>query len=167
MLPWAVPEIDPAAVVALFVDEDPTGAEPEVFKTQDLVEFDIPTLPWSEWKTAAGQQNIMLDGGHENTGVVILVSKNDTTPALSGDLSDTCTQDPGLVACYGNPTTLTSGLSFIHGYNGGDTGDLRTPIVRGVELRRQSAVRPATTPRRTSRSAVTAPPASMRSSTSA
>jgi hypothetical protein len=134
MLPWAVPEIDPAAVVALFVDEEPTGAEPEVFKTQGLVKADDASLPWSEWQTAAGQENITLDGGHESTGVVILVSKNDTTPTLSGDLSDTCTQDPGLVACYGTPTGLTSGLSFIHAYNGGDEGDTQTPIVRQVEL---------------------------------
>ena len=134
MLPWAVPEIDPAAVVALFVDEDPSPpGQPEVFKTQDLVETDLG-LPWSTWQTAAGQETITLDGGHENTGVVILVSKNDATPTISGDLSDMCTQDPGLVACYGNPTGLTSGLSFIHGYNGGSGGTLPTPIVREVEL---------------------------------
>jgi putative Flp pilus-assembly TadE/G-like protein len=133
MLPWAVPEIDPAAVVALFVDEDPVGAQPEVFKTQDLIKSSTG-LPWSEWTTPVGQETVTLDGGHENTGIVILVSKNDTTPTLSGDLSDTCTQDPGLVACYGNPTGLTSGLSFIHGYNGGSMGTLQTPIVRGVEL---------------------------------
>lgn len=133
MLPWAVPEIDPAAVVALFVDEDPTGAEPEVFKTQDLMEQDLG-LPWSTWVTAAGQENITLDGGHVSTGVVILISKNDETPPLSGDLSDTCTSSPGLIACYGNPTGLTSGLSYIHAYNGGTGATLQNPIVREVTL---------------------------------
>ena len=134
VLPWAVPEIDPAAVVALFVDEDPTGAEPEIFKTQDLVEFDNASYPWSEWITAGGQEEVELDSGHENTGIVILISKNDDTPPLSSDLSDTCTSSPGLIACYGNPTGLTSGLSFIKAYNGGDTGDLQTPIAREVTL---------------------------------
>lgn len=130
MLPWAVPEIDPAAVAALFVHED-NGV---VFKSQLLIEADNPALPWSEWTTPVGQEDITLDGGRENTGVIILVSKQDATPVISGTLSAICNQDPDLVACYGNPASATSGLSFIHGYNGGSVGSLQTPIVRGVEL---------------------------------
>ena len=47
MLPWAVPEIDPRSVWALFVNED-TGV---VFDHQELTLQDDPNLPWSEWAT--------------------------------------------------------------------------------------------------------------------
>ena len=129
VLPWAVPEIDPKAVVALFVNED-TGA---VFDYQELMSNDLPTLPWSEWSTSAGQEQIVLDGTHDNTGVIILVSKNDSTPTATGTLAAICSQDPGLVACYGG-SSATSGLSFIHAYNGGFNGTLADPQVRQVEL---------------------------------
>jgi len=129
MLPWAVPEIDPKAVVALFVDED-TGA---VFDYQELMANDVPTLPWSEWSTSVGQEQIVLDGNRDNTGVVILISKNDPTPVTTGTLAAICGQDPGLVACYGGASP-TSGLSFIHGYNGGFTGAINSPQARQVEL---------------------------------
>ena len=111
MLPWAVPEIDPKAVIALFVNED-TGA---VFDYQELMANDNPTLPWSEWSTSVGQEQIVLDANRDNTGVVILISKNDPSPGTGGTLAAICGQDPGLVACYGGASP-TSGLSFIHGY---------------------------------------------------
>lgn len=133
MLPWAVPEIDPAAVAALFVNEN-TGASPVVFDSQLLIEQDDPALPWSEWVTPAGQEDVTLDGGHENTGVMILVSKDDATPIVTGTLSEICNQDPGLVACYGTGASQTSGLSFIHAYNGSRNGSISSPQVREVEL---------------------------------
>jgi len=135
MLPWAVPEIDPHAVVALFVNED----DGTVFDSQLLIAFDT-ALPWSEWVTPLGQEDVTLDGTHDNTGVVILISKNDPTPVMTGTLAGICGQDPGLVTCYANDggspplATPTSGLSFIHGYNGGGSGTLRNPIIRQVEL---------------------------------
>ena len=49
MLPWAVPEIDPRSVWALFVNED-NGV---VFDSQELILQDDPNLPWSEWETEA------------------------------------------------------------------------------------------------------------------
>ena len=133
MLPWAVPEIDPKAVVALFINED-AGANPVVFDSQLLIAADDPALPWSEWVTPAGQEDVTLDGTHDNTGVMIVVSKNDPTPIMTGSLATICNQDPGLVTCYGKGASQTSGLSFIHGYNGGSAGTLKNPIVRGVEL---------------------------------
>ena len=129
VLPWAVPEIDPRSVFALFVDED----DGSVFRVQELIANDIPTLPWSEWITSVGQEQVFLDGTHDNTGVVILVSKNDPTPRTTGTLNDICTDSPGLVACYGG-ASATSGLSFIHGYNGGYNGSLSSAQARQVEL---------------------------------
>ena len=147
MLPWAVPEVDPAAVVALFVNEDiPAGQTGSVFASQLLIASDDPGLPWSEWVTPVGQENVTLDGGHENTGVVILTSQNDANPTITGTLSEICGQGDGspatraLITCFGNNLgnpplpSQTSGLSFIHGYNGGGGGTVSTPIVRQVEL---------------------------------
>ena len=48
MLPWAVPEVDPAAVVALFVNED-SG---DVVAAQRLTKRDVATLPFLEWRTS-------------------------------------------------------------------------------------------------------------------
>jgi hypothetical protein len=129
MLPWAVPEIDPRAVVALFVNED-TGI---VFDSQQLILSDDPDLPWSEWRTAVGQEPVTFDGVNDNTGVVILISKNDPTPATGGTLASVCNQAPRLVVCHGG-STATSGLSFIHGYNGGRNGTMESPQARQVEL---------------------------------
>ncbi|MDQ3691280.1 MAG: pilus assembly protein [Chloroflexota bacterium] len=129
MLPWAVPEIDPKAVFALFVNED-TGA---VFDFQELMAADDTALPWSEWITSVGQEQIFLSDGRDNTGVVILISKNDPSPTTTGTLAAICSQDPGLVGCYGG-SSATSGLTFIHGYNGTYSGSISSPQVRQVNL---------------------------------
>jgi len=129
MLPWAVPEIDPRAVVAFFVNEN-TGA---IFDYQELLSNDLAGLPWSEWSTAGGQEQVTFDGLNQNTGVVIMVSKDDPTPQVNGTLAQNCAQDPPKVRCYGG-STATSGISFIHGYSGGLNGALADPQVRDVRL---------------------------------
>jgi Flp pilus assembly protein TadG len=128
MLPFAVPEIDPAAVVALFVDEDAAGGE--VVDWQHLMQFDNPDLPFSEWRTYAGQEDVSI--GSDNVGVIVLVSKEDTSPSLSGTLLEICGQAPNLVACYGGSAN-TSGLSFIHGFSG-IAGAPATPQIRDVNV---------------------------------
>ena len=133
MLPWAVPEIDPRSVWALFVNED-TGV---VFDHQELTLQDDPNLPWSEWETDFDGTNELIQLGvtHDNTGVVILVSKDDPNPVVTGGLGAICSQSPKLVNCYAG-SGATSGATFIHGYNGGGSGGprLSNPIVRQVEL---------------------------------
>jgi Flp pilus assembly protein TadG len=115
MLPFAVPEIDPAAVVALFVDEDAAGGE--VVDWQHLMKFDRPDLPFAEWRTYGGQEDVFI--GSDNVGVIILVSKEDPDPSLplGATPAEICGQAPNLVACYGGSSN-TSGLSFIHGFLG-------------------------------------------------
>jgi hypothetical protein len=94
MLPWAVPDIEPAAVAALFVDEN-TGF---VTSTQRLCNTSVcmglpsPDNKLSYWVTPALQDPVDLVG--ENMGVVILVSKENPTPSLttgSGALTTMCT----------------------------------------------------------------------------
>jgi Putative Flp pilus-assembly TadE/G-like len=115
MLPFAVPETDPAAVAAIFVDES-TGevlAHPQLLMKQD-----DPDLPFSEWTTSPLSD--LGDLPSENTGIVILTSKIDDTPMLTsgppGTLDAICGQAPKLVKCYAGSGN-TSGLSFIHGWS--------------------------------------------------
>ena len=130
MLPWAVPEVDPAAVAAIFVDEN-TG---EVSDYQLLMKKDDVNLPFSEWSTSVFQEPVPLKS--ENTGIVILVSKTNNSPSLStggaGTLSTICGQAPGLVKCYAGSGN-TSGLTFIHGWSDAPATPAQ-PKVRDVSV---------------------------------
>jgi len=130
MLPWAVPEIDPAAVAAIFVDEN-TG---NVIDHQLLLLQDDPALPFSEWRTPAMEE--MVDLASENTGVVILVSKEDATPTLltggPGTLTTICSQAPSLVGCYAGDGNQ-DGVTFIHGWSD-NPGGPTNPQIRDVSL---------------------------------
>jgi hypothetical protein len=93
-----------------------------------------PDSKLSYWGTPAGQDGVDLVG--ENIGIVILVSKNDTTPMLAtgaGALTAMCTQDPGLVTCVAGDGNQ-SGLSFIHGWSPQPAGTGAAPRIRDVRL---------------------------------
>jgi hypothetical protein len=137
MLPWAVPEVDPARVVALFVNEA-TGA---IFDHQVLIRntnFDndgnpATPFPFSAWVTPVGQEDVVIN--QPDVGVVILVSKNDPNPTVTTALGTTCNPPggSGLIKCYGG-TTATSGLTFIHGYDSGTAGSVASPQIRDVRV---------------------------------
>jgi Putative Flp pilus-assembly TadE/G-like len=138
MLPWAVPEIDPARVAVLFVNEfngvvfDAQYLDPD--PGYDNNPSDGLAFPFSAWTTQAVDQPVGFGGVNDRTSIVVLVSKNDATPSVSGALVDICTQDPGLVGCYAG-SGQTSGVSFIHAYDGSSAGaSLATPRARQVEL---------------------------------
>lgn len=133
MLPFAVPEIDPAAVYAIFVNEN-TGA---VIASQQLCNLTVCTLQgpapdntFSYWTTSAGQQSVDIPA--ENTSVVILISKNDTSVPMLGTLAATCGQSPGLVRCHAG-SSATSGVNFIHGWSD-NPGSPKNPHIRDVSL---------------------------------
>jgi len=137
LLPFAVPEIDPAAVAAIFVGED-IG---DVIDWQLLMQADDPTLPFSEWVTpqpwdCPEPTPGCVDLASENTGVVILVSKEDDTPLLMtggpGTLTTICTQAPNLVRCYAGDGNQ-DGLTFIHGWSD-IPGTPAAPQIRDVTL---------------------------------
>jgi Flp pilus assembly protein TadG len=139
MLPFAVPEVDPAAVFALFVDDD-TG---NIVDSQQLMENDAydndnnpaTPFPFTGWTTAAGQEEVCIscNGTSHNTGVVILVSKQNTSPSVTGTLATVCAQSPSLIKCYGG-STPTSGLSFIHAYQEAAAPNRLSPNIRDVNL---------------------------------
>jgi len=133
MLPWAVPDVEPAAVAAIFVDEITGDVLPN---PQLLLKQDDTSLPFSEWITPPGDCSIpgpeCVDLASENTGVVILVSKVDDTPSLGGTLAEICAQDPALVTCYSGDGR-EDGLAFIHGWSD-LPGTPDVPQVRDVSL---------------------------------
>jgi len=129
MLPFAVPEIDPAAVGAIFVNEN-TGL---VVDWQLLIPSGGPgDNLFSYWSTPAGQEIVEVDA--ENTSVIILISKNDKPPALnlSGTLGQICGQSPGLVRCHAG-SSPTSGVNFIHGWPD-NPGQPTNPRIRDVSV---------------------------------
>lgn len=137
MLPWAVPEVEPAAVAALFVDEN-SG---DVIARQRLVKGDDVNLPFLEWVTSGLDWTTTpptdpfaqsrVDLRFENTGIVILVSKVEVLPDLSGTLTDICTGDP-LISCYAGDGNQ-DGLTFIHGWSDAN-GTPAAPVVRDVSV---------------------------------
>ncbi|CAN5212452.1 hypothetical protein BH09ACT13_BH09ACT13_08630 [soil metagenome] len=141
MLPWAVPEVDPAAVAAIFVDEN-TGA---VVGHQLLMKQDDTTLPFSEWTTSVFEEPI--DIVSENTGVVILVSKTDDAPALTtgppGTLTTICGQAPSLVRCYAGDGNQ-DGLAFIHGWSDAP-GSIAAAQIRDVSVSNMAPTAPRAT----------------------
>ncbi len=126
MLPWAVPDLEPEAVVAIFVDE----INGDVIASQLLMKDDLVSLPFSEWKTSALEETV--DIPNENTGVVILVSKVDDDPMRTGTLAQICGQDPELVTCYAG-SGQQDGLTFIHGWSD-LPGTPAVPQIRDVSL---------------------------------
>jgi len=140
MLPWAVPDIEPEAVVAIFVDENVDVNTSQVLpNSQLLLERDDVNLPFSEWVTPAGDCTIpgpeCVDLASENTGVIILVSKVNDDPLRTGTLPEICGQDPGLVTCYAGAGNQ-DGLTFIHGWSDipGTPGPPPGPQIRDVSL---------------------------------
>ncbi len=138
MLPFAVPEIDPAAVVALFVNEDNPDPDPAILGYLDLCKpSDCPGLVppdnnFSYWMTTS--PSAPIDIPSENTSVIILISKNEKPPALnlSGTIGQICGQSPGLVRCHAG-SSKTSGVNFIHGW-ADNPGQPNNPRIRDVSV---------------------------------
>lgn len=135
MLPWAVPDVEPAAVAAIFVDEN-TGnvnSPPQLLcNVSACTGLPSPDNKLSYWVTPVGQELVDIVG--ENTGVVILVSKIDETPTLTtgpGALTAMCSQAPGLVACLGGDGNQ-DGLTFVHGWSQVPGGTPAVPQIRDV-----------------------------------
>jgi hypothetical protein len=140
MLPFAVPEVDPARVAALFVNED-TGVKVD----QQYLCRGGPNTVFSYWTTCNGTEsdapdppvpgNPNVDIPAENTSVIILVSKNDPNPNISLPLPNVCTQSPGLIRCHGG-SGPTSGVNFIHGWSDIPGGYLTAaaPQIRDVTV---------------------------------
>ena len=137
MLPFAVPETDPARVAALFINED-TGLKVD----QQYLCKGGPNNVFSYWTTCDGSEpdapvppapnNPIVDIPAENTSVIILISKNDPNPNISLGLPNVCTQSPGLIRCHAS-SGPTGGASFIHGWSD-PAGAPNNPTIHDVSV---------------------------------
>ena len=139
LLPFAVPEIDPAAVFAIFIDDD-NGAVVDWQQLDQNDSYDndgdsTTPFPFSAWVTSGGQEQVCIscNGTSHNTSVVILVSKEDTSPSMGGTLAQICGQSPSLIRCYAGSGS-GSGLSFIHGFQEAAAPNRLNPNIRDVNV---------------------------------
>jgi len=130
-LPVGVPDNNPVAGAAIFVDE----ATGNVLAIQSMTKGTPTTMngktltPWS----SAGSPVTLASS---RTGVVIALSGIPSW-SPSGTLSAICNQ--ALVECYdGADVGPWTGLDFIHGYTTAGTGTAAAPILRDVSLYNQS-----------------------------
>jgi hypothetical protein len=133
--PLGVPEVDPAQVAVVFVNEDANPNSPDSVRGKDFL-VQQTTSPiglesmsvWSkDFITPVG-----INGG-ENFGVIIVVSRSPDPISLNGTLTQICNQNPTQTQCYAGKT-LESGASFIHAYSTTGNGSASAPIIRGVTL---------------------------------
>lgn len=130
MLPFAVPEVDPGAVAAIFVDEDATAGA-EVVRAAELNHQPDPGPELSRFNTYRALIGGIGISSRDNIGVVVLVSRFDIPdPALpnpGGSLAAACSQTG--VRCYAG-SAKNNGIALIHGYSTGSV----TPRLGRVDL---------------------------------
>ena len=138
--PIGVPEVDPAVVAVLIVNENAAGGVTSpgaiVNPPAQRILDEQSTLPaglsgmhvWSKSLTG-----IDLGGGSQDFHAVIVTSRDPAFTA-TGSLDSICTGNPTQTFCYTYDGSLRGGVSFIHSYNGGGLGTLIAPIIRDVTL---------------------------------
>jgi hypothetical protein len=126
-LPWAVPDIEPKAVAAIFVDEDDGSVQAASFLTAQNLDANGNPVPQALNGTSltvwAGD---LMPAVVPGTGLIVLTSQK-ASPSLSGTLADICGQTA--VKCTAGGTA-TSGVDFVHGFPSTSSGI----VLRGVTL---------------------------------
>jgi hypothetical protein len=130
LLPWAVPEVDPDVVAAIFVNENTGAVVGRGFLNNNTPAGPPDLSAWNVWHADVTGVNL---NGNENFNTIIMVSR-DPAASISGTLAQICGQDPTQTTCYGKPYGSTSGLSFIHAYSDATAGGTNPPALRQVEL---------------------------------
>jgi hypothetical protein len=141
ILPFAVPEVVPGSVYALFVNEAHSDATAVISRARLCgnpcvpvpTPSPVPAGYPSDYAVYQGSnvaQPITFGTGTENVGVIILVSKADIPNPNVGSpsIATTCSQTG--VKCYSGGGA-TSGLALLHGY---ETGSGPGPIARRVDV---------------------------------
>ena len=130
LLPWAVPEVEPERVAAIFVNENTGAVVGRGFLNNNLPGGPPDLSEFNVWHADVAGVNL---NGNENFNTIIMVSR-DPGASIAGTLSQICSQNPVQTTCYGKPFSGTSGLSFIHAYSDATPGGLNPPALRQVEL---------------------------------
>jgi len=139
LLPWAIPESDPAKVAAIVVDEDNVGGatNPAAIRGAWFLDRQSPSPVGLEsfnvWQASSSAKGVLVGlNGSDNFSVIILVSR-DPAVSLTGSLSQICNQNPVQTRCLAGDT-LTSGVNFIHAYSTSSSATLQDPQIRDVPL---------------------------------
>ena len=119
LLPWAVPEVEPERVAAIFVNESTGAVVGKAFLNNNLPPSPPGLSEWNVWHGDVAPVNLNLAEGH-NT--IIMVSRDPAASLGFATLGQICNQDPVQTQCYGKPASGTSGLNFIHVYSGATPG---------------------------------------------
>jgi len=133
ILPFAVPEVVPGVVAAIFVNEGAQAGN-EVIGNAVLTQPTTPDPLLSDWAVYQGTSTAFDAANLDNVGVVMLLSKADVTladlnPGLNNSsLSAICSQTG--VRCYSG-TTGQSGLALIHRYQSSGSP---TPVLHQVDV---------------------------------
>jgi Flp pilus assembly protein TadG len=141
-MPLAVPDVDPAAVAVMLIDEgDPNGMAQTPLAVKALTSNGDQALngttlaKWSN--TVADPISLTIPApvanGARNVGVVVALSGN-TGWSLAGSVATVCGQVN--VDCYIPDTagTTWSGASYIRGYDPAAAGTLNAAIATDVKL---------------------------------
>jgi Flp pilus assembly protein TadG len=135
LLPFAIPEVNPAKVAAIVVDEDAAVTNPAGVRGAAWLNNNQPSPPpdLSQWDVWHGDLAGVNLNGSQDFGVIIMTSRT-ATASLTGSLQTICSQDPANVTCYGKPFGMQTGLSFIHAYSDASPGGVNPPAIRNVQL---------------------------------
>ena len=133
ILPYAVPEVVPGVVAAIFVNEGAQAGN-EVIGNAVLTQPANPDPTLEDWAVYQGASTSFEASTLDNVGVVMLLSRSDIklanlNPGLNNSsLAAICGQTG--VRCYSGPGTQ-QGLALIHRYQSGGNP---TPILHYVDI---------------------------------
>ena len=131
LLPWAVLDVDPLAVAAIYIDEETDRVIRANFLNKQSVPVGDPLAAYNVWSGDTADFDVTM----QNIGVIIMASKvvNPPLPSAGALPPYTCNQAPTRWRCYSG-STGTSGISFIHGYDDDPAGGAGAPIIKDVQL---------------------------------
>jgi hypothetical protein len=134
-LPVGVPDNNPLAAAAIFVDESNANT---VLATEELTKSPTPAVLNGQTLTKWTGLPVAISAAHPNLSVVIaLAGKAGWTPP-PGNLTTICNQV--LIECYSitqdssGTVTAVTGIDFLHAYATTGTGTAAAPIVRDTTL---------------------------------
>jgi hypothetical protein len=133
-LPVGVPDNNPVAAAAIFVDESDSNT---VLATESLTKGTTATLNGQSLTRWTGLP-VSLSVSHPNISVVIALAGQTGWTPPPGNLTAICNNV--LIECYSvtqdatGTVTAATGIDFLHGYASAGTGTALAPIVRDTTL---------------------------------
>jgi hypothetical protein len=140
-LPVGVPDNNPLAAAAIFVDESNANT---VLATESLTKGTTGTLNGQTLTRWVGNP-VALSVTHPNASIVIALAGTTGWTPTGGNLTAICNNV--LIECYSitqdattGAVTAATGIDFLHGYSTAGTGTAAAPIIRDATLYNQSCI---------------------------